>query len=68
MRARTKGSVRFDPYYKLETWNPRALAWSPVQRRFETETAAVSAAQRGQFRVMIVTESGITAGAKQEKP
>lgn len=40
-RARQRGSVRFDPYYKLSWWDERILAWREVQRQFPTRAAAV---------------------------
>ena len=64
---RTKGSCKFDPYFKLEFWNPRAVAWSPMQRQFATEFDAMAAVKRGKFRIMTVTETGIIAGKERTK-
>jgi hypothetical protein len=66
-RPRTNNSVRFDPYFKLEFWNPRAVAWTPMQRRFEKQTDALAAVKRGKYRIMTVTEAGIETGKEQTK-
>ena len=61
-RRRQAGSVRFDPYYKVQYWVPRSQAWRDVQRSFAAEAdAEVWAATRyraGEWRLMYVTEAG----------
>lgn len=42
-RARRAGSVRFAPYYKLQWFDPHALAWRDVQQAFPTPQAALEA-------------------------
>jgi hypothetical protein len=56
---RTRGSVRFAPYYKLEVWDRIRLAWRPVQKAHPTEEGARAAAPFGrEARVYEVTEHG----------
>lgn len=56
---RTRGSVRFAPYYKLEVWDRIRLAWRPVQKEYPTEEGARAAMPAGQeARVLEVTEHG----------
>ena len=58
-RRRRAGSVRFDPYYKLQLWDAVSVAWFDVQRRFDTPEDARAATPAGaRSRVMLVTESG----------
>ena len=63
---RTRGSARFDPYYKLEWRDVTLSVWKPVQKRFDTFEDAVAYTladreQRGEdraWRVMEVTHQG----------
>lgn len=58
MRRRA-GSVRFDPYYKLQRWDGRSAAWRDVQKAHVTaEQAKDTATEPGRYRVMEVTEEG----------
>ncbi len=58
-RARRAGSVRFDPYYKLEVWETRRLAWTPIQRRHESEASARAAfPAETRVRLYRVSEAG----------
>lgn len=46
MARRTAGSVRFDPYWKVQVWQPTSLAWRDIQRAHATPAAAWAAADR----------------------
>lgn len=66
--ARKTGSVRFDPYFKVQFYNARQLAWQDVQRAFDTPEAAEAAVLAGEIvpppqcndahRLMHITERG----------
>lgn len=46
------GTARFD-YYKVQVWNPRTCAWSPIKGVFETEAEGWAACPKGkQCRLM----------------
>lgn len=56
---RKRGSVRFEPYYKVQVWDARSYAWSDVQRQYESEQEAREAFPAGATcRVMEVTTEG----------
>jgi hypothetical protein len=64
---RQRGSVRFAPYYKLQWWDERALAWHDVQRAFSAPGAATAAigtpeapapARAQRWRLMEISERG----------
>lgn len=60
-KPRTRGSVRFEAYYKVQWWNdsPRMLAWIDVQYQHATEEEARAAFIKGRrCRVMRVTQQG----------
>jgi hypothetical protein len=58
-RKRRPDSVRFDPYYKVQTWNETDLCWRDVQKQFPTAGAAEAAFPRGvRCRIMAVDEKG----------
>lgn len=67
MRRRT-GSVRFEPYFKVQFYNARQLAWQDVQRAFATPEEAREAIASGAIapppqcneahRLMEITERG----------
>ena len=58
-RRRQRGSVRFDPYYKVQVWDARALTWRDVQQRHDTPQAARLAYLPGQTcRTMEITPQG----------
>lgn len=63
-RRRTAGSARFDPYYKIQYWQPRSCAWLDYQRQYETVEAAEAVAARlypdTEWRLMYVTDAGRT--------
>ena len=65
-RARPRGrgasaSVRFDPYYRLQTYDARQLAWREVRGRYETAEEARAAAPAGRrWRVMKIAMDGRT--------
>ena len=58
---RKQGSVRFEPYYKVQWYNdaPGMHVWVDVQRQHPTEAAARAAFVKGQrCRVMRIDERG----------
>jgi hypothetical protein len=60
---RKPGSARFEPYFKVQWWDARSLAWVDVQQAFpsirEARAAALEGASPGrQYRVMEVREGG----------
>ena len=56
---RTRGSVRFDPYYKVQWFDERAMAWRDIQRAHPTEQDAIGAFECGKrCRVMQITMQG----------
>jgi hypothetical protein len=57
---RRAGSVRFDPYFKVQRWEPRSAVWIDVQRAYETPEDALRAAGllAGKTRVMEIDEDG----------
>ena len=56
---RERGSARFAPYYKVQWFDDRTMAWRDVQRQHATEDAARRAFVDGRrCRVMAVTEAG----------
>lgn len=62
-RARQPGSVRFAPYFKLQWWEERSLAWRDLQESFDSGPAARAAAPERfaagtRWRVMEVSMSG----------
>ena len=60
-RPRTRSSVRFDPYYRVQRYDPRQLAWREVRGRHETPEEARAAFPEGRrCRVMKITMDGWT--------
>lgn len=60
---RTKGSCRFEPYYKVQVWDARKVAWMDIQKAHPTPEEARGAAKPGQrARIMTVTERGRAPG------
>jgi len=56
---RRRGSARFDPYYKVQTYDPRSMTWRDVQRSHPTAQSAADAFPPGErCRVMLVTMDG----------
>jgi hypothetical protein len=56
---RTRSSVRFETYYKLQWWDARTCAWVDVQKAHPTLEAARAAYRPGvRCRVVEVTERG----------
>lgn len=59
---RSRGSVRFDPYFKIQRWEARSFAWVDIQRAHASLEEAISAAGSGErdvdWRIMLVDESG----------
>ena len=58
---RTRGSVRFAPYYKVQVWKAVSLTWQDVQRQHATREDAEAGFPAGQrCRVVEVTPHGRT--------
>ncbi len=62
-RPRTRSSVRFDPYYKVQWYDTALLAWRDVRGRFATpEEARAAVAGAGSVvvrrRVSEITMAG----------
>lgn len=57
---RTKGSCRFEPYFKIEIWNRLMHCWNPIQRSYPTQDDAIKAAPAGLSRVQKITMDGVT--------
>lgn len=56
---RTKGSCRFEPYFKVQWYDAASMCWRDVQKAHESQSLAVSAFIPGkQCRVMKVMETG----------
>lgn len=56
---RTRGSCRFEPYFKVQVWDARGLAWRDVQAAHPTEADAWAAAPAGKrCRLMRIHERG----------
>jgi hypothetical protein len=55
---RTKGSCRFEPYYKAQRFDEKQLAWRDVQKQFATHDEARAAFGKGKWRVMEITMNG----------
>lgn len=65
MARRTAASVRFDPYWKVQVWEPVSLAWRDIQRAHPSEDAAWTAAASltgRRVRLMNVYPGGRTPG------
>lgn len=59
MTRRQHGSVRFDPYHKVQWYDARSMAWRDVQEHYTTEADARAAFVDGKrCRVMLITEHG----------
>lgn len=75
-QRRRPGSVRFAPYYKVQWWDERAMAWRDVQRSHQSQrlaelagpSAAAEARRRShlpyvpqpRWRLMRITPEGRT--------
>jgi hypothetical protein len=56
---RDKSSVRFEPYFKLQWFDPISFAWRDVQKAYATEADARLKMTTGkEWRVMSITENG----------
>jgi hypothetical protein len=56
---RTKGSAKFDPYFKVQYLDPKMVAWVDIQKAYPTLSQAKEAFLADQTcRVMQVTELG----------
>lgn len=56
---RSRASVRFEPYFKVQFWLPRERAWKDVQRQHCSEQEARAAFLPGkECRVMRVAMDG----------
>jgi hypothetical protein len=58
--VRTRGSVRFDAYYKAQWYDPITLAWRDIQKACPTpDTArALFTNQHNTWRIMEITPQG----------
>lgn len=60
-RRRQAGSVRFDPYWKVQWWDERSLTWRDIQKAHhsrEEADQAIDQEDNGTYRLMKVTETG----------
>lgn len=64
---RTRGSVRFDPYYKVQWWDATSLAWRDIQLAHPTEAQARAAAPEGRTRVMEIAPGRRTPLAESDE-
>ena len=56
---RQRGSVRFDPYYKVQWYDGTVMAWRDVQRQHDSLANAVAGFVPGRTcRVMEITMHG----------
>lgn len=56
---RTRDSVRFEPYFKVQVWEPRNFAWRDVQHMFPAEAEARATFPKGKrCRLMRVDMDG----------
>jgi hypothetical protein len=56
---RTKGSCRFEAYYKAEVFDPRIAAFRPIQKSYASEQLARESFPKGKTcRVVKTTEKG----------
>jgi 4'-phosphopantetheinyl transferase EntD len=61
---RTRGSVRFEPYWKVQWFDEVSMAWRDIQQAHPSEAAARAAFIDGRHcRVMAITELGRQAVA-----
>jgi len=65
MNPRRPGSVRFDPYWKIQYWDDLSIAWRDVQMSFVSPSTAIAAAPgevpvKARFRLMEVRPDGRT--------
>jgi hypothetical protein len=55
---RTKGSCRFEPYYKVEWYNHTAFCWHVIQKAYPSEQKARDAMPKDKTcRLQKVTET-----------
>lgn len=67
MARRTGSSVRFDPYWKVQWWEERSLAWRDVQHAYPSEAEALEHLVAGQrCRLMRVFPGGREPGPPLE--
>jgi hypothetical protein len=61
---RRKGSARFDPYYKLDRYDPVSLCWRPVGKAYPTlddvRRAVRALDDENRYRALHVTIHGKT--------
>jgi hypothetical protein len=56
---RTKGSARFDPYYKVQWYDEHAMAWRDIQHAYSTQDEAEAAyVPNHTCRLMLITMHG----------
>lgn len=58
-KPRDPSSVRFEPYFKAQWWNPRVSAWQDIQRQCFTPEAARELFKPGrENRIMRISPGG----------
>lgn len=73
MSRRRAGSVRFDPYAKVQWYDETSMAWRDVQQSFptpeqaEAEAEALIPADATTWRLMHVYEGGRTPGSPRAR-
>ena len=56
---RTKGSCRFDPFYKIEIYSETIFAWKVRQKAYPTKDSALAdSPSEGQVRILEVSMEG----------
>jgi hypothetical protein len=56
---RSKGSAQFEPYYKVQVWEARSVAWKDIQKAFPTaEHARASFLSGKECRIMEISMTG----------
>lgn len=72
MSRRQRGSVRFDPYCKVQWWDSTSLAWRDIQLAMPEADALEIAeelipAEAPKWRLMHISEEGRRPGAEHER-
>lgn len=56
---RVRGSVRFDPYYRVQRWDPISVCWRDLPGTYEDSARAVNVALvGGQTRIVEISMAG----------
>lgn len=65
---RTRGSVRFDTYYKVQYYDHTSLCWRDIQRAHPTADAAAASydgTRSDTWRTVTIATTGRTFGATE---